>query len=505
MEFLTLRAVAPFWPEILLTAAILLVVIAGLLTKDPRETAYPALLGLAGAGGISASLFYLHKAPLFYGMIALDPFAVFFKVVFLLAAFLVVLFSIRSKDVSRSVSLDEYYVTLLGTTLGMCLMASSLNLLMIYISLEVVSLTSYILSASLRENRRSSEAGLKYSLYGAVASGAMIYGMSLLYGATGTLDLPGIAYRLQTVPEPPMVLALAILLILVGFGFKISMVPFHMWAPDVYEGAPTPITAFLSVGPKAAGFAVLVRFLYTAVAAPGAAAGQWFMLTGVDWADALGVLAVLTMTLGNFAAIAQKNLKRFLAYSSIAQAGYILLGVVTLSSDGLSAVLFYVGVYLFMNLGAFLVVMVVENTTGTDAMEEYRGLGARAPLLAGAMTVFLFALTGIPPLSGFIGKVLLFGSLIKGGLYWLAVAGVLNSVVSLYYYAAVVKKMYLETAPANPSPEANSSPEANFGGPPIPLTALDRLLLAALLVPTILFGVWPTPLMRLAAFSLNLF
>lgn len=498
MDAFTLRAFAAIWPEILLTASIIAVIIMGLLAEDRKEVVYPALIGIVGACVIEASLFFFPSTPLFSGMIALDPFGVFFKTVFLAAAFLVVLFSLDSREVAKSISPDEYYAALLGTALGMCLLASSLNLLMIYLSLEVVSLTSYVLTASMRENRRSSEAGLKYSLYGALASGVMIYGMSLLYGYAGSLDLIAISLKLRAVDTPPLLLTLSLLFVLVGFGFKISMVPFHMWAPDVYEGAPTPITAFLSVGPKAAGFAVLIRFLYTAAARHGAQEGQWLMTSGVDWADAVAWLSVLTMTVGNLAAIAQTNMKRLLAYSSIAQAGYMLLGVVTLSSQGLSAVLFYVGVYLFMNLGAFLVVLVVENRLNTEQMEDYRGLGVRAPLLAGAMTVFLFALTGIPPLSGFIGKVLLFGALIKEELYWLAVVGVLNSVISLYYYSAIIKKMYLEEAPANPSPEANPATG------PVPLTLLERCLLLALLVPTILFGLWPTPLMKLSEFALSL-
>jgi len=497
MEPSLIVAIVAIWPEILITATIIAVTIVGLLAKDKREVVYPALLGIAGAAGIDASLFFFQKSPLFYGMIALDPLSAFFKMVFLLAAFLVVLFSMASKEVSQSVSPEEYYASLLGATLGMCLLASSLNLVMIYISLELTSISSYILTASMRESRRSSEAGLKYSLYGAIASGVMIYGMSLLYGMTGSLYLTEIGTKLQGMSVPSQGLIIALMFVLVGFGFKISMVPFHMWAPDVYEGAPLPITAFLSVGPKAAGFAVLIRFLYTAFAnpwaIPGATEGQWQYLSGIDWPDAIAWMAALTMTVGNLAAIAQTNLKRLLAYSSIAQAGYMLVGVVCLSSTGLEAVLFYVAVYLFMNLGAFLVVMVVKNSLDTEELEGYRGLGVRAPFLAAGMTIFLFALTGIPPLSGFMGKVLLFGALIKEELYWLAVVGVLNSVVSLYYYAGILKKMYLEGAPANLAPII------------VPLSLLEKGLLIVLLGLTILFGIWPTPLMELARFSMNFF
>jgi NADH-quinone oxidoreductase subunit N len=329
----------------------------------------------------------------------------------------------------------------------MFLMAAAGNLLMAYLSLEFVSLTSYVLTGFLPHDRRSGEAALKYLIYGGVASGAMIYGMSWLFGLTGTMDYAGIAQRLAALDAPSRgALFLALVLVLAGFGYKISAVPFHMWAPDVYTGAPIPVTAFLAVGSKAAGFAMLLRFFNFGMTpeGPGTALG------GIPFPQLATLVCAATMTLGNLAAISQTNMKRLLAYSSIAHAGYALLGFVVFADAGLQAVIFYLTVYYIMNLGAFWVVMLIHNVTGREDIDAYRGLAWRGGSLpALALAIFLFSLAGLPPLAGFVGKFYVFAAGIQGRLYALVVVGVLNSVVSLYYYARVVKMMFLDL----PEPE----------------------------------------------------
>jgi NADH-quinone oxidoreductase subunit N len=366
----------------------------------------------------------------------------------------------------------------------MNLLSSAQNLLMIYLALELVSLPSYVLAGFRRSDRQSSEAALKYVIYGGAASGLMLYGFSLLYGLSGTLDLGGVGEFFgsinQQAPSMRTATALAALLSLVGFGFKISSVPFHMWCPDVYQGAPTPFVAFLSVGPKAAGFAVLVRFVAVGFGVSGAALG----MDRFPWPICLAVLSVLTMTLGNLVAIVQDNVKRLLAYSSIAQAGYMLMGVAAGTDQAIRAVMLYLGIYLAMNLGAFLAVMAVRARAGRESITEYRGLGSADPFLAAALAIFLFSLTGLPPLGGFIAKFYLFAAVLRTGqpmFYLVVLAGVLNSAVSLYYYARVVKAMYLEEAEGEPARVPRSSPTY-------------RLLLGMLAVPTVLLGIWWAPL-----------
>ena len=405
-------------------------------------------------------------------MIRLDKFAVFFKVLLLLATAATILFSLRSEEIDGKLK-GEYYALLLAVTFGMFLMASSTNLLMIFISLETVSLTSYILAGFLTHSPRSSEAAFKYITYGAVASGTMLFGLSLLFGMTGTGDLATISTRLPEVLASGNVTALGLLIaitfILAGIGYKIASVPFHMWSPDVYEGAPIPITAFLSVASKAAGFALFIRFFYTGF-------GNSEIMQSVDWGLLLAIISALTMTVGNFAALPQRNVKRLLAYSSIAHGGYLLMGAVLLTPEGLSAILFYLIVYFFMNLGAFYVVVLIANEAGSEMIDGYRGLATRAPFVAAAMAIFLFSLTGIFPFAGFFGKWLLFNAVISEGMYWLAIVGLLNSVVSLYYYARIVKAMYLEST--------EDTESFSFSKDTI-------VLLSVFVVPTILIGFLP--------------
>ena len=328
---------------------------------------------------------------------------------------------------------------------------------------------------------------MKYVVYGATASGVMIYGFSLLFGLTGTTQIAEIG-RSLALGKAALPLYLAAVMVTVGFGYKIAAVPFHMWSPDVYEGAPIPVTAFLSVGPKAAGFAVLVRFFYTVFASPDAVAG-WRLSSAVDWTFLFAVLSAATMTVGNLVAIGQRNVKRLLAYSSIAHAGYMLMGFVLLTPAGLKAILFYLVVYLFMNLGAFYVVILVANGTRSEQIADYSGLGSRAPFAAVCLAIFLFALTGIPPFSGFIGKVYLFAEVIHRGIYWLVLVAAINSAISLYYYARIVKVMFLE--------DAKESAE-------LPLPAFPKAVLFLLVLPTLVLGVYWEPVSRVAANSVKL-
>ena len=442
-----IESILYFTPEILLIVFAAAVIILDLFIKnrDSHKVAYLSLIGLGCtlvAVLITNSSIAESSLSLFWGMIRLDKFAIFFKVLLVLATAATILFSLRSDEIDVRLK-GEYYALLLAVTLGMFLMASSTNLLMIFISLETVSLTSYILAGFLTHSPRSSEAAFKYITYGAVASGTMLFGLSLLFGMTGTGDLALISEKLPEALAAGDVTGLGLLIsitfILAGIGYKIASVPFHMWSPDVYEGAPIPITAFLSVASKAAGFALFLRFFYSGFQAEG-------VLQSVDWTFLLAIVSALTMTIGNLAALPQQNVKRLLAYSSISHGGYLLMGGVLLTSEGLSAILFYLVVYFFMNLGAFYVVVLIANESGSEMIESYRGLSSRAPFVAVAMSIFLVSLTGIPPVAGFFGKWLLFTAVISKGMYWLAFIGLLNSVVSLYYYARIFKAMFLESS-----------------------------------------------------------
>ena len=465
-----------FSPELLIVIFAIAVIIVDLCVKN-RESATVAYLSLVGIGCVFVAVLLTHSqlgdknaVSLFLGMIRLDTFSTFFKILLLLATAATILFSLRSDELDARLQ-GEYYALLLAITLGMFLMASSTNLLMIFISLETVSLTSYILAGFLTHSPRSSEAAFKYITYGAVASGTMLFGLSFLFGMTGTGDLGQISIRLTELLAAgeiyPLAVLIAIIFILAGVGYKIASVPFHMWSPDVYEGAPIPITAFLSVASKSAGFALFIRFFYSGF-------GSSEVMQSVDWTLMLAIVSALTMTVGNLAALPQQNVKRLLAYSSIAHGGYLLMGGVLLTSEGIGAILFYLVVYLFMNLGAFYVVVLIANEEGSEMIEGYRGLSSRAPLVAGAMAIFLFSLTGIPPFAGFFGKWLLFAAVLEQGYYWLAFVGLLNSVVSLYYYARIVKAMYLEDSDAE-------TPRASF-------STGTFALLSVFVIPTILIG-----------------
>jgi NADH-quinone oxidoreductase subunit N len=493
-----------FWPESVLTVAVLVMFVQDLLVRrSPRRE------GLLVGGAVfwlalTAIATWLTPSgdfPLFGGLIQHDPLRMFFAWLFLGAALLTVVIVPKSGQVS-SARLGEFIALLFALLLGMFLMASSTDLLMVYLSVEMVSLISYVLTSFRRANRKANEAALKYVIYGGVASGVMLYGISILYGLFATTRVTGaggigaqlaevtgrlfLAHAFGGQPAAQLALAVAVIFVLAGVGYKIASVPFHMWCPDVYEGAPTPFTAFLSVGPKAAGFAVAIRFFF-AVFEKQLPGGAYAHVTEVPWPAIIGIISAVTMTLGNVTALVQDNLKRMLAYSSIAHAGYLLMGLAAASTAGVQSILVYLVVYVFMNVGAFLVVIAVSRATGGETVSDLRGLGSRAPIAALALTVFLFSLTGLPPLAGFTGKYLIFAALVQQGGFWnvvLAVIGVLNSAVSLFYYARIIKAMYLEDAPASE---------------PIQVPALYTGVLVALSIPLLVFGLYWGPLIRWAA------
>jgi len=491
MDLGNYASLAHFLPELLLSSGVLLIVIVDLLVTNKSHLGDLALIITAGALLLIALTPVTANAMLFHRMLVFDGFAMFFRALIALAALVAVWMSMGSEEV-HGCDQGEYYAILLASTLAMFLMAESANLLMAYLALEFVSLTSYILTGFLRHNRRSLEAALKYLIYGGVASGTMIYGMSWIFGITGSLDFATINHALNTPGMlPVLAVFISLVLILAGMGYKVSSVPFHMWAPDVYTGAPIPITTFLAIGSKAAGFALLTRFFFPAISSL-TTNGSWQALKGVDWPQLLLVICVITMTLGNLAALQQTNMKRLLAYSSIAQAGYALMGFVVLSNDGIRAMLFYLFAYYVMDAGAFLVVMIVANSTGREDIDAYRGLAWRGGIVpAIALSIFLLSLTGIPLTVGFIGKFYLFAAVIHGQFYLLAIIGVLNSVVSLYYYMRPIKTMFLDTPKGD---EGSLTPDTwNYG------------LMGVLACATIALGLYWTPIIAFANRSLNFF
>lgn len=470
------ESLAYFLPEALVTAAFLAGILFDVATGGRRRngTAGIALAGLALAALASVPLLSARPRLLFGGMIALDPFAAFFKLLVAGVSIVIVLISMGYRELSERFT-GEFIAAMLATVLGGMLFACSINMVMLYLALEMLSLPSYVLAGFLRGDPRSSEAGLKYAVFGAAASGAMIFGLSFLYGLSGSLDLFGVREALFARAVPPLALVVPTIFVFAGFAYKISAVPFHMWTPDVYEGASTPVTAFFSVVPKAAGLAATLRFFLSGMtrSTPDGLVG----LETVDWPFLIAIVSALTMTLGNLASIQQNNVKRLLAYSSIAHAGYMLMGLVLLTDEGIKAVLFYLVVYALMNVGAFLVVIALSSEGPREEIGEFRGLGWRMPGLALVMSTFLFSLTGLPPFAGFVGKVYLFKAVIAREYYWLALIGVLNSVVSLYYYVRIVKVMYLDV-PGETVPAA-----------PVAVSRLHGTVLVLLAVPTLLLGI----------------
>jgi len=462
-------------PELVMTAGSLVVLVADVLLPPSRRAALAWVsLAVIGATAVSVAGLAGVNIEVANGLIAVDRFAWFFKIVFLVAAAITVLMSTRYLAVEGA-SPGEYYFLILCATLGMMIMAGGIELITIFIGLETMAVAFYILTGFIKPNARSNEAAVKYFLLGAFSLGILLYGMSLMYGLSGTTGLRPMAAVFAGQERDPR-LMLAVILVVAGVGFKIAAVPFHMWAPDVYEGAPTPITAFLSVGSKAASFAMLLRIFLEGLPSMSA-----------DWRLLFEGLAIVTMTVGNLAALTQANIKRMLAYSSIAHAGYLLIGVVAGTSRGVAAMLIYLFVYAFMQLGAFTVVVLLRRRDVVgDELKDLSGLSARHPFAAFAMLVFMLSLGGIPPTAGFMGKFWLFGAAIEAGYVWLAVIAVLNSAISLYYYIRVVVFMYLKKDVMGSEPELN------------PALALA---LGATVAATLVLGIYPQLLFELAEAS----
>src|SRR5436190_9208859 len=499
-----LQSLRFFWPESVLTVAVIAMLVQDIIVRRSRWRVPSLVVGALFWLALTAAATWATPStttPLFGGLLQHDPLRMFFAWLFLAAALLTVIIVPKSAQVSPA-RLGEFIALLFALVLGMFLMASATDLLMIYLAIETVSLISYVLTSFRRADRKANEAALKYVIYGGVASGVMLYGISILYGlfATSRVAGPsGIGAQLADVtsrlfmaqafggqPAAQLALVVAVIFVLAGVGYKFASVPFHMWCPDVYEGAPTPFTAFLSVGPKAAGFAVAIRFFFAAFERqlPG---GDYAPITDLPWPAIIGIISAVTMTLGNLTAIVQNNLKRLLAYSSIAHAGYLLMGLAAASAAGLQSSHAYLIVYVLMNVRAFLLTIAVSRVTGGEDIKDLRGLGTKAPIAALALTVFLFSLTGIPPFAGFVGKYLIFAAVVQRGGFWnvlLAVIGVANSGVLLFYYARLIKAMYLEDA---------------VDERPLAVPAVYTGVLVALSIPVLVLGLYWTPLIRWAS------
>jgi len=495
---LTLETFQLLSPElILLTTGIVVLIVDFVWREDapdgPKSRWVPAL-ALVGLGLALLATFLLWGTPPtpVLAMMAVDPFALFFKVIAISTVMLVILAAIpwlRGRTPYRG----EFYALLVFAALAICLASAGTDLISVYLAMEFLSITSYVLAGYLRGDKKSNEAGIKYFLYGAVTSAAMLYGMSLLYGATGTTDLYSISRLLLvggTGDRLGWLAVAALIPLLAGFSFKIVLAPFHQWAPDTYEGAPTPVTAFLSVGSKAAGFAILMRVLLTALP---------YFRWDIGWMAFLIALSIISMLLGNLIALRQTNIKRMLAYSSIGQAGYIAIGFICLTTNtesaflGINGSLFYLFAYLFTNLAVFTAVIAFESATGSSEISDYRGLVRRAPVIAGVLLIGLLSLAGIPGTAGFLGKFFVFGAAIQFNTTQtlvLAVVGVVTSVVAAFYYLNVVRQMFFE--------------QAEEGAGPVQVPWSLKVGLAVTAAGILIVGLYPQPFIEFATQSVQM-
>ena len=466
-EFVFLQHLPAVLPEVGLTilAIVLLAADVGFLWIRPLAESRKNLIPyIAGFGMLAIAVLPLVSVPngelMWGGMVRHDVLAQLFKTMVIVAGAFTAFMAGNAREFARK---GEFYLIIVVSTLGATLLSASADLIMIFVALETISIPLYILAAFSRDDRRSVEGGVKYFLFGSFASAIMLYGFSLLYGFTGQTNIYALAEFLSSAPFEgnPVPVLVSIVLVVVGFGFKISAVPFHFWTPDVYEGAPTPVTAFVSVASKAASFAVLVRFLI-AVFPEGMVIGGFEIRD--FWVALISVAAVISMTLGNLVALQQRNVKRLLAYSSIAQAGYTLIGVAalyaqtgdpavsTLNTESVAAIAFYMLMYTFTNLLAFTVVVIFSEVTGSETIADFAGLSRRNPWMALTMTVAFLSLAGIPPAAGFFGKFFLFNAAVRADMVWLAIIGVLNSIIALYYYLIFIKVMYVDRSPDDDQP-----------------------------------------------------
>ncbi len=479
-----------FLPELSLAVLAIVVISLDLFIRRKGILVVVSIVGLLVSAGFTIAMWGGSSQAIFNNMLAVDNFALFFKLLFLGIAVLVMLSSVDY--VAKFTRFQgEYYALVLLATLGMMLMAATTELISIYIALELTSICLYILVGFLKDVR-SIEASLKYLLLGAIASAVLLYGMALIFGFTGKTQLGEIAQVIQAMSPQTLLaspaLILGMVLLVGGFGFKIAAVPFHMWVPDVYEGAPTPITAYLSVASKAAGFAIILRVFFSAFGLP-----PWLSL---QWGLIFAVLSAVGMTVGNVIAIPQTNIKRMLGYSSIAQAGYIMVGLAAMglspASDivGRSGVLFFLTAYALTNMGAFIAIIAISNKLNSDLIDDFSGMGKRAPLLALALTLSLISLIGMPPAAGFMAKFYIFSGAVQHGLLWLVVIAVINSVISAYYYLRVVKVMWL----GEPASEEK-----------VPSSGALRVALALSCLGVLLLGIIPGYMMKLAEVAARMF
>ncbi len=465
---MNISTIGPLLPEIIMAASALLVLLVELVVRK-KET-----VGLLSIVSVAVVAYYIPQSfgKAFGGMFISDGYSVFFKFIFLINLILTVLLSMRYLVIEKA-NHGEYYALIMFSTLGMMIMASAGDLIVLYLGLELMALSTYVLAGFIRHDIRSNEAALKYFLLGAFSSALLLYGITIIYGLTGTTDISliGAAVAEKGLSAP---MFLSIIFLMVAFGFKIALAPFHMWAPDVYEGAPTSITAFMSVGPKAAGFAAFGRVFLTG-----------FGPLSADWTGILIVLSILTMAVGNIIAIQQSNIKRMLAYSSVAHAGYAVLGIIVGGTEGIAAMMNYLFIYAFMNIGAFAVVIMLRSKGFQgEELEDYKGLARTHPLAAAMMLIFMFSLAGIPPTAGFIGKFYLFKAVIGAGYIWLAVVAVIFSAISAYFYLRVVMYMYM-LEPEGEAVTLSLSPSLGLA-----------LLITTLAV--IFIGIYPSPLLSFA-------
>jgi len=478
-----------FIPELVLAGFALSVILLDLFIRQKGVLVIVSLIGLVVAGGFTVAMLGGSFPAIFNNMLAVDNFALFFKLLFLVIAFLVILASVDY--VARFERFQgEYYALILLSTLGMMLMAATADLISIYISLELTSISLYALVGFLKD-KKSTEASLKYLLLGAIASAVLLYGMALIFGFTGKTQLGEIAQVIQAMPAQTLLaspaLVLGMVLLIAGFGFKIAAVPFQMWVPDVYEGAPTPVTAYLSVASKAAGFAIILRVFFSAFGMP-----EWLSL---NWGIIFAMLAAIGMTLGNIVAIPQNNIKRMLGYSSIAQAGYLMVGLAAVGFSpaadilGRSGILFFLASYALTNMGAFIAIIAISNKLNSDLIDDYAGMGKRSPLIALALTLCLISLIGMPPAAGFMAKFYIFSAAVQHNLLWLVIIAVINSVISAYYYLRVVKVMWFGEA---------ASMEK------VPSSGALRLALSLSCLGVLLLGIVPGYIMKLAQLAANI-
>jgi NADH-quinone oxidoreductase subunit N len=482
VSFPTAADMIRFLPETILTiAGTLLMVLDPILhRRSSNAFGHLSLLALLGAMG-GAVYAYGHAGPAFAGLLVVDGFATFFRVLVIIVGILTVLASYRFLA-RQDAETSEYHALLLFSVAGQCLMVAANELIMVFIGLEISSIASYILAGYLRDDKRANESSLKYFLLGSFATAFFLYGVALTYGSTGTIELTAV-YNVVTGPNAPsaVFLGLAAALMFVGLGFKVSAAPFQIWAPDVYEGAPTPVSAFLSAGPKAAAFAVFLRIFMTA-----------FEPIGSGWEPLVWLSALLSMTIGNFAALRQTNIKRMLAYSSIAHAGYVMVALAARSTIGTAAAMFYLAAYAFMNIGAFTVVSHISGKGERyQNIKDLAGLGQKQPLTAAMFTIFLLSLIGVPLTGGFFGKFYIFKAALESHLVWLSVLGLLNSAVAAYYYLRILVMMYMH----EPSEAASEAEPLSPG------------LSAALILPalaTLFLGIFPTWVLEFAGRSSTL-